>query len=88
MLGGSQRPGSIELEVHTSNLVSAVKGGVEGSLQQLQAFIDPSIDFANQTDFREEFCIGLVRIGIVHRFLQHLMFTTVVSGHIYTGLMQ
>lgn len=73
VLSAAQRPGQIELEVHSSNLLSVVKNGVEESLYQLQAFIEPSVDFCNRPQFREEFCIGYVRIGVVMHFIGHLL---------------
>ena len=79
VLSAAQRPGQIELEVHSSNLLSVVKNGVEESLYQLQAFIEPSVDFCNRPQFREEFCIGYVRIGVVMHFIGHLLEKAAVS---------
>ena len=69
----------MELEVHSSTLVATVKNGVEESIAQLQAFIRPSVDFCNRPEFREEFCIGYVRIGVVMHFLGHLLESAAVS---------
>ena len=79
VLSAAQRPGQIELEVHTSNLLAVVKNGIEESLYQLQAFIEPSVDFCNRPQFREEFCIGYVRIGVVMHFIGHLLDKAAVS---------
>ena len=80
VLSGSQRPGAVELEVHSSTLVATVKNGVEESIAQLQTFIRPSVDFCNRPELREEFCIGYVRIGVVMHFLGHLLESAAVSN--------
>ena len=65
--------------MHNSTLVATVKNGVEESIAQLQTFIRPSVDFCNRPEFREEFCIGYVRIGVVMHFLGHLLESAAVS---------
>ena len=60
-------------------MVATVKNGVEESIAELQAFIRPSVDFCNRPEFREEFCIGYVRIGVVMHFLGHLLESAAVS---------
>ena len=65
--------------MHNSTLVAMVKNGVEESIAQLQTFIRPSVDFCNRPEFREEFCIGYVRIGVVMHFLGHLLESAAVS---------
>jgi hypothetical protein len=63
------------LHHHCMALYSSIKSGLESSLGQLKEFIGPTVSFSDKRQFREEFCVHLVREGIVINFIHYVLDT-------------
>ncbi|CAI8052278.1 Vacuolar protein sorting-associated protein 51 homolog [Geodia barretti] len=74
----ARRPSSQQddsLNGHCTALYASIKSGLESSLGQLKAFIEPTVSFSDKRQFRETFCLCLVREGIVISFINHVLDT-------------
>lgn len=54
------------------------------SLPPSQEFIEGNVGFAMKSSFREEFCMKNVRVGVVSKFISHVLHTCKVSMPVAT----
>jgi hypothetical protein len=71
----SQDDSSKNLNELLNSLVITIVEKIKGVLQDLVAFIQPEINFAQKPQFKDSFCVDNVREGLIVCFMHHLTAT-------------
>jgi hypothetical protein len=71
----SQDDSSKNLNELLNSLIITIVEKIKGVLQDLVAFIQPEINFAQKPQFKDSFCVDNVREGLIVCFMHHLTAT-------------